>query len=108
MTLRLATAIAEPGVWLPLTALAEGERGLWSVYVTEPVRDIEAAPGLTATHRVARRTVDLIHQEADRVYVRGAITRQDRIVVTGLHRIVPGQSVRTFPALAAREEVSHD
>ncbi len=37
VTLRLATAIAEPGVWLPLTPLAEGERGLWSVHVTEPV-----------------------------------------------------------------------
>lgn len=101
-TLRLASQVAEPGAWLPVTALTEGERGLWNVYVAQPVVDGNVPSGLSATHRLARRTVDVIYQEADRVYVRGALTPEDQVVVSGLQRIVPEQWVRIFPAVAAQ------
>jgi RND family efflux transporter MFP subunit len=106
VTLRLATHVADRGAWLPISALAEGERGLWSVYVAAP--DNDAPPGFSATHRVVRRTVDLIHQEADRVYVRGGLTKTDRVVASGLQRIVPGQRVRAFPALLAQGGPGND
>ena len=106
--LRLAIPIAESGSWLPVTALTEGERGLWSVYVAETAAGHEPPVGLAATHRVVRHTVDLIHQEAGRVYVRGAITAEDQVVTTGQHRIVPGQWVRPAPILVAQGGPSHD
>lgn len=82
------------GYWLPLTALVEGRRGLWGVYVTQP----QPSPpkGVAATHRLVRRTVDLIHQEADRVFVAGTFAPGDRVVTEGLQRLVPGQWVRQW------------
>ncbi len=93
VTLALPSHIDQPGFWLPITALTEGQRGLWGVLVAEP-RD-QAPEALAASHRVDRRTVDVVHQAADRVYVRGALNENDLIVTTGLQRIVPGQWVRT-------------
>ena len=93
VTLSLPSHVDQPGVWLPLTALTEGQRGLWSVLVAEP--SDQAPDALAASHRIDRRTVDVVHQAADRVYVRGALDDSDLIVATGLQRIVPGQWVRT-------------
>jgi RND family efflux transporter MFP subunit len=102
VTLRLANRVEEPGSWLPLTALTEGERGLWSVYVAEPASDLPGETG--ATHRVVRRTVDLIHQDGERVFVRGALAAHDRVVTTGMQRIVPGQGVRALDERVARRD----
>ncbi|MDJ0867502.1 MAG: efflux RND transporter periplasmic adaptor subunit [Myxococcota bacterium] len=78
------------GSWLPLTALAESRRGLWSAYAV--VSDGEGGA------RVERRQLELIHAEADRAYVRGTLRAGDRLVATGLHRLVPGQRVRLAEA----------
>ncbi len=93
VNLRLTLHVDEPGYWLPLAALTEGERGLWRVYVVEPAGD--SPPGLGATHQVGQRTVELLHQEADRVFVRGGLNSGTPIITTGLQRIVPGQWVTT-------------
>lgn len=106
--LPLSKPIEERGIWLPITALAEGERGLWSVYVTEEASDSGPPSGLEATHRVVRRTVEVVHHEADRVYVRGTLRPPDRVVATGLHRIVPGQWVRQAPLSIAQGKRNHD
>ena len=106
VTLRLTTRIDEPGAWLPLSALAEGEQSLWSLYVVDP--DADPPDGLGANHRVQRRSVDVVHQDADRVYVRGALNPHDRIVSTGLQRIVPGQWVRAAEARIALQAYDHD
>lgn len=90
--LALERAVATPGFWVPLGALAEGERGTWTHYVAVPLDGPEAAGD--ATHVIEARTVEVLHEEAERAYVRGAINADDRIVVDGLHRVVPGQAVR--------------
>ncbi len=82
--LELGTRIEQPGYWLPTTALSEGRRGLWSVFVLVP--DGEA-------HRVEHRDVQLLYVQADRVYVRGALEQGDRVATAGLERVVPGQRV---------------
>ena len=41
-----------------------------------------------------QRSVEVLHQESDRVLVRGTIKEGDRIVSSGIHRLVPGQVVR--------------
>lgn len=85
--LRLATRLEHEGFWLPATALSEGRRGLWSVLVLQPV---------DRGHRVERREVQLLHVEADRVYVRGPIAAGERVASAGIERVVPGQLVQAI------------
>ncbi len=72
------------GAWLPLTALAESRRGLWAAYV---VRSSEEGD------RVERREVEVLHAGPERAFVRGTLHDGERIVATGLHRLVQGQRV---------------
>lgn len=79
--LELHSRVAEPGYWLPVTALTESDRGLWAVFVV----------GDDA--RVERRLVEILHAESDRAYVRGTLHPGDQVVRTGVQRLVPGQRV---------------
>ncbi len=94
--LPLSLDIAQPGFWLPTSALAEGDRGLWSLYLAEA--DDSAPAGLAASHRISRRGVELVHQESGRVFVRGRLRDGEKVVSSGLHRVVPGQWVRVTAA----------
>jgi len=76
------------GAWLPVTALAEGRRGLWTAYAVEPV------DGPDRLYRIARRDLKVIYSDGERTFVDGAITDGETVVSTGLHRLVPGQIVR--------------
>jgi hypothetical protein len=87
--------VPETGFWLPRSALTESSRGLWSCYVADPLDDQQAPKG--ATHRLSRRELELLHQQEDRVYMRGTLADGELIVVDGLHRLVPGQRVLTLP-----------
>jgi RND family efflux transporter MFP subunit len=93
--LELSDWVAQPGAWLPLSALAEGSRGLWNVYAAEPLSEASSAAP-RADHRIAPRPVEVLYQESDRVFVRGALQRGEQIVPIGLHRVVPGQRVRAL------------
>jgi RND family efflux transporter MFP subunit len=79
--LQLTHAVPNSGFWLPLTALVESERGLWGIYVVNEGSILE------------RRLVEILHAEADRAFVRGTLESGERIVSTGVHRLVPGQAV---------------
>ena len=91
-TLTIDRTRAEPGFWLPLSALTESSRGLWACYVAEELSPGEL-PG-AATHRLRRRELEIIHQEADRVFVRGTLADGELIVTEGMQRLVPDQLVR--------------
>ena len=93
--LQIDTPRAERGFWLPISALSEGRRGLWSAYAVEP--DPEAPDRF----RVEQRDLQVIHVETDRVFVDGTLQDGDRIVASGIHRIVPGQPVRLATPRAA-------
>lgn len=84
----LERRVAAEGFWLPLTALAESRRGLWSAYAV--VRDPEA----DATLRADRRQLQVIHPESDRAFVRGTLRDGEQVVATGVHRLVPGMRIR--------------
>ena len=77
----LPQTIAEPGYWLPITALQEGVRGLWTVLSVD-------VDGL-----VAREAVEVLHVAGERTFVRGALPDAP-ILATGTHRVTPGQIVR--------------
>ena len=88
--LEVSRRVEDRGFWLPLSALTESTRGLWAVYVVQG-----AAEDLVP---LERREVELLHQEANRVFVRGRLEEGERIVLEGLHRLVPEQVVRILDA----------
>ncbi len=91
--------IAGSGFWVPTTALTQGLRGLWSLYVVD---GDGAGPA-----RVRREEVHVLYAETDQAYVRGTLEDGDRIVMTGLHRVVPGQLVSATPAAHRVERQLH-
>ncbi|HIK46665.1 MAG TPA: efflux RND transporter periplasmic adaptor subunit [Leptolyngbyaceae cyanobacterium M65_K2018_010] len=85
--LLLSQTLPTDGFWLPSTALVQGEQGLWSVYVANPIAGAAASP------QVTRQPVEIIHTEGDRVLVQGLVQPGDRVIISGSHRVVPGQVV---------------
>ncbi|MEL7232490.1 MAG: efflux RND transporter periplasmic adaptor subunit, partial [Pseudomonadota bacterium] len=83
--INLERDVEESGLWLPVSALAEGERGLWSVYT---VREVEGET------RASKSVVEIVHSEGDEAYVRGSLRNGDLIVLDGLQRITPGQPIK--------------
>lgn len=76
------------GFWVPTPALARGSRGLWSVLVVEQ-------DSATDQSIAAKRDVEALHTDGERVLVRGMLEAGDRVIVGGTHRIVAGQRVTT-------------
>lgn len=80
--------VERPGFWVPLGALVEGERGLWSIYRYAPSDDEGAGWG-----RAVRTPVELLSVRDDRAYVRGPVSVGDRFIRGGLQRLSPGMEV---------------
>ena len=59
---------------------------MWGVYV------------VNAENIIERRLVEVIHNEASRAYVRGLLSDKERVVNSGVQRIVPGQTVLPLKA----------
>jgi RND family efflux transporter MFP subunit len=76
--------IQQPGAWLPLTALVEDRRGLWSVYRVRANGE---------AHALDRRSVEIVHSREGQAFVRGLFDDGERIVRDGTNRVVPGQRV---------------
>lgn len=83
--LAIETEISSDGFWVPTTALAEGRRGLWTVY---------ALVEQDGAHVLEPRVVETIRIEAERVYVRGAVAHGELLLASGLQRVTPGQRVQ--------------
>jgi RND family efflux transporter MFP subunit len=88
--LELTQTVHEHGFWLPVTALSEGPRDLWTVFV--------ASPAGAQRGRIQRTPVEVLHTEAERVFARGPLQAGDPVVAGGTHRVVPGQLVRLIGA----------
>lgn len=94
----LPRTIESEGAWVPLSALAESHRGLWSAYALVPERDDDR--GL---RRVERRPLEVLYADSDRAYVRGTLRDGDEIAASGVHRLVPGQAIRVEPEAATTD-----
>lgn len=88
------------GVWVPMAALQEGYRGLWSVYIVDE------------DNKIRRKDVEIISLADDRAFVTGTLEDGDRMVTTSPFRFVPGQTVEIVssqpadtPAAAAAASV---
>lgn len=84
VTLELKTTISERGAWLPLAALKEGHRGLWSILVVDTEQD---------TPVVRPEAVELLYANADQAFVRGTFKDGAHVIRNGTGRIVAGQRV---------------
>ena len=84
---RLELSVEEvgEGVWVPISALAKGPRGLWSLYAAESAEN--------AGYRVVRIDVEVLHSETERAFVRGPFRGETLAIIEGTHRVVPGQQV---------------
>jgi RND family efflux transporter MFP subunit len=82
-------AISVAGGWIPLSALTEGTKGLWSVFV---LRKEDAGD------MVRREAVEVLHATATHAYVRGSLAPGERVVAAGVTRVAPGQVVTGVPA----------
>ena len=77
--------IQDAGGWLPMAALTEGGRGLWTTLVARTNED-----GKTITERAVLEIIDF---SDDRVYVRGSLKNGDKVIASGTHRLVPGMAI---------------
>ena len=73
------------GYWIPTAALSSGPRGLWVVFVPVPEGDSFA---------IQSRPVELIKTQNSYSKIRGPLDPTEQIVVSGTHRVVPGQYVQ--------------
>lgn len=89
------------GFWLPLTALREGEKGLWSVYTVVPPGTGQQTTESDKTNvrysLVGQEAVEVLYSSADRVFVRGTVGQGASIVAEGTHRLAPGMQVMPQP-----------
>lgn len=86
-TLEVSLERRERGAWVPLAALSESTRGLWSLFRVVATEGTEGPV-------VERLELEVLHVDGERAFVRGTVAGDERIVVTGAHRLVPGQRVR--------------
>lgn len=73
------------GAWVPLAALSEGVRGLWTVFVVDEI---------DGDMVVRREAVELLHSADGSAFVTGMLPSSTQVVATGTHRLADGQAVR--------------
>jgi RND family efflux transporter MFP subunit len=84
VSISVSNQVEKKGAWVPVSSLANGVRGLWTLYVAE-----QAQGG----YIVKSRTVAVEYLEDDRAYITGAINQGDRVIVNGLQRLTPNQII---------------
>lgn len=73
------------GGWIPLSAMMEGSRGLWSVLRVDH---------LNGDVRVVREAVQVLHVDGDRAFVSGTLPDGAIVVASGINRLAPGSMVQ--------------
>lgn len=79
--LRVSRQIDAPGIWIPTTALKEGVRGQWTMLVADRDKIVRSA------------TVEILHADNDRVFVRGSLPEGTVLIDQGPQRVTVGQRV---------------
>ncbi len=91
--LELSVSLDQSGFWVPLGALREDRRGLWSLFA------LDESPQQSGTYTLSPRLVEVLYAGADRVYVRGPIEEDTLILSGGNHTVASG--MRVVPIIAA-------
>ena len=91
--LTIQERIPKTGYWIPLSAITEGIRGLWTVYAAVPADKAETASE-TALYKIESRAVQILYSKDDKAFIKAELGGIDWLVDGGLHRYVPGQIIR--------------
>ncbi len=83
----LSRRFDQVGFWVPLSALSEGDQGLWALLALEPTEDDE-------TYVLQRCDVEVVQVDSERAFVRGTIDSGTQLVAKGVRRLTPGQKVK--------------
>ncbi|MFZ3408832.1 efflux RND transporter periplasmic adaptor subunit [Vibrio chagasii] len=86
--LKFDEQIDDQGYWVPLTGLIDGLRGVWNIFV------------IGDGNKVERRSVQVLFANNQQAYVSGAIEDGEQVIASGLHRLVPGQTVKPVTTAA--------
>lgn len=81
--------IEQAGYWVPISALTDGIRGLWNLYVI--ANDEQQSI-------IERRDVEILYTTQNMAYIQGAIQPNEIYVSQGLHKLVVGQAVSPIAA----------
>ena len=84
--IKIKQRVNQAGFWLPLAALTDGIRGQWNIFQVDDAKNKLFT--ITAT------TVEVKYSTLDAVYIAGLPLKKHHIIVTGVHRYVPGQIVK--------------
>ncbi len=84
VTLEFEAEVPEQGAWIPLTALKEGKRGLWTIFT------VIENEGQNIIHSEA---VEILHAKDQEVFVRGTFSEGDLVLSNGINRVTRGQRV---------------
>ncbi|MBT0586118.1 efflux RND transporter periplasmic adaptor subunit [Alteromonas oceanisediminis] len=83
LSLDVKVEVRESGAWVPVGALSHGLRGLWNIYSVS--QDGQST--------VTARSVEVLYSDGQFAFIRGAIAPEMLVVVSGTHRLAPGQAV---------------
>ncbi|WAL80163.1 efflux RND transporter periplasmic adaptor subunit [Shewanella sp. DAU305] len=81
--------IEQAGYWVPISALTDGIRGLWNLYVIANYEQQSI---------IERRDVEILYTTQNMAYIQGAIQPNEIYVSQGLHKLVVGQAVSPIAA----------
>lgn len=98
--LSLEREVSAKGIWLPLAAMREGTKGLWSVYTV--VED--TAENGEKTWKIGLEAVEALRVRGQIAYVRGSLENGVLVVISGSNRIAKGQIVRPLKPRAIDPE----
>lgn len=87
--LALSYPLPRKGWKVPLGAITEGLRGMWTAYVVE-------TDG-TGRNVVVPVDLEILHTGPENAVVTGALSASTRLLIGGLDRVVPGQQVEVLP-----------
>lgn len=93
--LQLPQTIQQQGYWVPITALTDGLRGLWSIYTLSPTQT-------EGVYIIEAQSVRVAYSEQHRAYIIGDLAKRKLIVADGVHRIVNGQKVTIHQSSGAQ------
>ncbi len=77
----------QPGYWVPVTAITDGIRGTWNIYTLQAQEE-------SPLFKLIPHSVDVIHVEQDRAFIRANLDEQQPLLAGGLHKVVPNQLVK--------------
>ena len=84
VTLQIESRVPRPGAWLPMTALKEGQKGLWTILVVARSKSQTVVRG---------EAVEILHADGERVFVRGTFRPGAQVLANGTNRVTEGQRV---------------